>query len=106
MKYTIIITLLISYLKGSEKSLVGKVDEKVRILIDKIRLEEGRGGLLNDIKKPVPADLTGFAEKIVEAFGNNIGMLIAKIDELKQDLQRPPRYDVIVKPFSGAKDDE
>jgi len=104
--YTVVITLLIAYLRGREETLVGQVDESARILLDKIKYEESGIGIPKGDIDPVPGTSSALAREIGKIINSNIKQLVSKLDEIKQDLQRPPRYQVIVQPCERENDEQ
>ncbi len=93
---TVVIILLASFLRQREESLVGSVDERARILIGKIR---------NRVKSHAsqPGEEIGqldhIAKRIEEAV-KEVGKIISqKFEEIKGELHRPPRYQVVVHPI-------
>lgn len=104
--YTVVITLLISYLRGREETLVGQVDESARILLDRIKIDAldpasaGDADAVHGISGPELAKLLG---DVVNA---HVERLILTLREIQEDLKRPPRYQVIVQPCEGNTHEE
>jgi biopolymer transport protein ExbB/TolQ len=98
LAYTVVITLLIAYLRGREETLVGEVDESARVLLDRIKFEESDRGSSVAGDDTFPFRGSELAGEIGAAINDQIQQLVQKLDEIKQDLKRPPRYQVIVQP--------
>jgi len=104
--YTVGVALLIAYLRSREESLVTQVDERARLLLDKISFEEKAIAFSPESKDDFSVQNKELAKEIGDAIGENVKILIQKMDEMKEHLQRPPHYQVIVQPLKGQKDDE
>jgi len=106
--YTVVITLLIAYLRGREESLVGEVDDRARALLGEIRY--GKKGISVSGKgkdrEAVSVQNPELAKEIGKAVGENLEVLVQKMEDMRKELQRPPRYQVIVQPARGEKDEE
>jgi len=132
--YTILIILLTAFLRQREEALVSKVDERGRILIGKIKAEVTPSILpekgieqlpnyhiLNDVLTQWKAEFLlgmkefldklasqngGFAQEIKEAIKEGSKILSQKFDEIKEEIKKPPRYQVVVQPLQEKKDEE
>lgn len=100
--YTIVIVLLTSFLRQREEALVSKVDEGARILVGKIKIEvvSQAAGPQKGIEH-LAQILTGIERTIRE--GGKI--LSQRFEEMKEEIHRPPRYQVIVKPLEEKEDE-
>lgn len=93
---TVVIILLTSFLRQREESLVSSVDGRARILIGKIRAE---------VRSSFPQPERGIGQldqiaKELEEAVKEVGKIISqKFEEIKEELSRPPRYQVIVQPL-------
>lgn len=129
--YTIIIILLTSFLRQREEQLVGKIDERARMLISRIKIDtsanaafpgegmEKIGNAINDalfhIKDELSSVLKGLLERLdqgsngqskqmEEAIKETGTALCRKLDELKEGMHHPPHYQIIVQPLQQGED--
>ncbi len=97
--YSIVLILISSLLRRKEEAFVAEVDNKARVLIAKLRHEqrqvEGSGQGLNG----------DYAKEIVNILRKNGDAILQKMDELKEGLQKPPHYEIVVKPVKGRSDE-
>ncbi len=126
LTYTIIIILMTSLLRQREEVLVGKINERTRTLIAKIRMEkpptaaeqgEGLQALVHSFNQAVrqwKEEFSSIAMEFLDQLGaqnagvnkqlegavRDVGHILSqKLDELKDGIQRPPHYQVIVQPI-------
>jgi flagellar motor component MotA len=133
--YAIILILVSSFLRKKEESFVAEVDNKARMLISKLsyaaestgrpgdkvketleRFHETIKDWLDRWQRDFSSGLKQFfgqlsvqhetnGKEIVEIFQKNGDAVIRKLDELKDSLRKPPRYEIIVQPLKGKSDE-
>lgn len=94
--YTIVVILLTSFLRQREEALVSKVDERARILVKKVKVEITPH---NSQPQKGIEQLTQIAKE-VEVAVKRVGEVFSqKLEEIKEGINRPPRYQIIVQPL-------
>jgi len=110
--YTVIIVLLISFLRREEEQFVVEVDDKARHLITKLTHEDvGAGGIsegsLDGVVKRLVDNLASQLENSVKEVGQRLGQsleaLLKKLEELRDGIQNPPQYEIRVQPLKGER---
>lgn len=101
LAYTVGITLLISYLRNGEEVLVGQVDERARLLLERIKYEHQKTGLTGETHMQDSTKDTEIAKDIGVAVRESLKVLIQKMDDIKTELRHPSRYQVIVETIKG-----
>lgn len=128
--YTIIVILITSFLREREERLVRRIDEHARTLIGELRIggsvysyDHGRDlqqianilnqtfiqwkadaqSLLNDFFSKLAEHNTPSDKIIVSAVVDLGNLLSSKLDALKQGLQRPPQYQILVQPLQNQE---
>lgn len=133
--YTIIVILMTSFLREREERLVRRIDEQARTLIGELKIggsvgSSGPGGdllrmgealnqtllqwkaetlsFLNDFMSKLSAQGSSSDGTIVNAVVDLSRMLSSKLDSLKQGLQQPPHYRIVVQPLQnrGGEDEK
>jgi len=129
--YAVILILVSSFLRKKEESFVAEVDNKARMLISKLsyvadstgrptdkvkeileRLNEAMKDWLNKWQRDFSSGLREFFgqlstqnekndKEVIEILSKNGDALLKKLDELKDSLHEPPRYEIIVQPLKG-----
>lgn len=114
--YTVILVLIASFLRRREEAFVSELDDKVRHLITKLSHTVDSTGKqeikIEGIIERFANNMKGFMEQLASKNGNygkevvdvlrqNGDAFLRKMDELKDNLQKPPRYEIIVQPIEG-----
>ncbi len=101
--YTVVVSLISSLLKRKEEAFVTELDAKARLLITKLSYLQ---------KSPEAQDVSGLGrileqmvkkngshnKELVEILCKNGDAVLSKLDELKQALHTPPKYEIVVQP--------
>ncbi len=93
--YTIVLVLISSLLRRKEESFIADVDNKSRALITKLRY------FSDAAERSEGSHDGGYGKEIVNALRQNGDAILKKLDELKDGLQKPPHYEIIVQPVKG-----
>lgn len=122
--YTIVVVIISSLLKEREESFIAEVDDMAREMVAKFKSEsvssekpaENIEAILSRISALLQRQLEQgiktvlqewsnhngkFEREIVEALRHNSHVLVTKLEGIKEGLEKPPRYEIIVQPLKG-----
>lgn len=107
--YTIIVVLLSSFLRREEEQFVTEVDDKARHLITKLIRTTAVGsethldGLMKALVDKLGAGLDQGLKEVAHNLQQNVEALVKKLEEVRDGMQNPPQYEIIVQPLKGNR---
>ncbi|MBM4287291.1 MAG: MotA/TolQ/ExbB proton channel family protein [Deltaproteobacteria bacterium] len=112
--YTVIIVLLASFLRREEEQFVVEVDDKARHLIAKLTDAETEPGSLSqssldvvvaELVNKLAAQMETSLKEVGQRLGHSLENLLKKLEELRDGIQNPPQYEILVQPLKGRSNE-
>ena len=110
--FTIVIIMLTSYLRQREESLVSEVDSRARKLIEKIKVNPDTWQVAGDGDQKLKLMIDNlmqhgnkFSTDVINAINESSKTMANKFDELKEELKKPPQYQVVVHPLQDNRNE-
>jgi len=108
--YTIIVVLLSSFLRREEEQFVTEVDDKARHLITKLirttassSSETNLDSMVKALVDKLGAALDQGLKDVAHNLRQNVEALVKKLEEVRDGMQNPPQYEIIVQSLKGHR---